>query len=284
MERHSAAAEAAACVVQSEAAVAAAQHAAPLAGEPAIAVVAFSVLLLLLLLLLLLRGRFRLGCVGDSWRLPAFAVGNPNVVNRMFDRVQARARGEHPAGKDALDLTLQRHLVDLHESIRVRRLGRRPRVAHTRRHLQRTELHRLIDRNIERNDAAGDLVETGEHCRWIDNALRRRFDDHRVARLRRRVRRLRRVARRIGTRRQSRRRLTRRDGGALRRLTGWRRGRQHSAGWWGQFLRLDGAASRTVRWRQVHRRGKRLRGWRIATPARVIRLLLLRLSRWRRRR
>jgi hypothetical protein len=42
MERDSAAAEAAACVVQSEAAVAAAQHAAPLAGEPAIAVVAFA--------------------------------------------------------------------------------------------------------------------------------------------------------------------------------------------------------------------------------------------------
>ena len=67
----------------------------------------------------------------------------------MLDRVQARTCGEHPAGEDALDLALQRHLVDFDEGIGVGRLGRRPRVADARRHLQRAELHRLIDRDIE---------------------------------------------------------------------------------------------------------------------------------------
>ena len=64
----------------------------------------------------------------------------------MLDRVQARAGGEHPAGEDALDLALQRHLVDFDEGVGVRRLGRRARVAHARRHLQRAELHGLVDR------------------------------------------------------------------------------------------------------------------------------------------
>ena len=36
----------------------------------------------------------------------AFAVGQPDVVDRMLDRVQAGARREHPAGEDALDLAL----------------------------------------------------------------------------------------------------------------------------------------------------------------------------------
>src|SRR5262249_56916780 len=82
----------------------------------------------------------------------------------------------------------------------------------------RTELHRLIDRNVERNDAAGDLVETGEHCRRIYDALRRRFNDHRIAWLRCRIRRLRGIARRIGTGRQRGWRLTPRNGRAPPRL------------------------------------------------------------------
>ena len=63
----------------------------------------------------------------------------------MLDRVQAGARGEHPAGEDALDLALQRDLVDLDEGVGIRRLGRRARVADARRHLQRAELHGLVD-------------------------------------------------------------------------------------------------------------------------------------------
>ena len=37
-----------------------------------------------------------------------------------------------------------------------------PRVADPRRHLQRAELHRLVDVDVEGDDAAGDLVEAGE--------------------------------------------------------------------------------------------------------------------------
>src|ERR1700730_15193013 len=36
--------------------------------------------------------------------LAALAAGQPNVINRMFDAVQARARGEHPTRKDPLVL------------------------------------------------------------------------------------------------------------------------------------------------------------------------------------
>jgi hypothetical protein len=43
------------------------------------------------------------------------------------------------------------------------RLGRGPGVAHARRHLERAELDRLIDWNLEMGDTAGHLVEGGEH-------------------------------------------------------------------------------------------------------------------------
>ena len=108
----------------------------------------------------------------------------------MLDRVQAGAGGEHPAGEDALDLALQRHLVDLDEGVGVGRLGRRPRIADARRHLQRAELHGLVDGDVERDDAAGDLVEAGEHRGRIGDALRRRLHHHLVARLRRDIARL----------------------------------------------------------------------------------------------
>ena len=132
----------------------------------------------------------RLGRGGDRWLLRAFAVGEPHVVDRMLDRVQARTRGEHPAGEDALDLALQGDLVDLEEGVGVRRLGRRARVADARRHLQRAELHRLVQRNVERDDAAGDLVEAGEHRRIVRDLLRRRRDHDLVVRRRGRGRRL----------------------------------------------------------------------------------------------
>ena len=54
-----------------------------------------------------------------------FAIREPDVVDRVLDRVQAGARCEHPTGEDALDLALQRDLVDLDERIGVGRLGRR---------------------------------------------------------------------------------------------------------------------------------------------------------------
>ena len=109
--------------------------------------------------------------------------------------MQARARCEHPAGKDALDVALQRHLVDLDEGVGVGGLGRRARVADPRRHLQRAELDGLADGGIEGDDAAGDLVEAGEHGGLVGDLLRRRLGDDFVARLRRGVGGLRRAAR-----------------------------------------------------------------------------------------
>jgi hypothetical protein len=44
----------------------------------------------------------------------------------------------------------------------VRRLGRRARVANTRRDLQRAEFDRLIDGNFQMRDAARHFVEGGE--------------------------------------------------------------------------------------------------------------------------
>ncbi len=81
----------------------------------------------------------------------------------MLDAVQAGAVGEHPAGKDPLLLLLVVDLVDLGEGVGVRRIGRRARIADARRHLQRAELHRLVQRDLEGDDAAGDLVEPVEH-------------------------------------------------------------------------------------------------------------------------
>ena len=91
--------------------------------------------------------------------LSSFTVGDPHIVDRMLDRVQARACREHPAREDPLDLALECHFVDCNEGIGVRRLGRRTRIANARRHLERTELHGFVDGDFERNDAAGDFVE-----------------------------------------------------------------------------------------------------------------------------
>jgi len=71
------------------------------------------------------RRRRRLG----DRRGSAFAVGEPDVVDRMLDAAQPRARGERPAGKNPLHVALQRDFVDLDEGVGVRQLGRRPRVA-----------------------------------------------------------------------------------------------------------------------------------------------------------
>ena len=145
--------------------------------------------------------------------------------------MQTRAGGEHPPGKDALDLALERHLVDFEKGVGVRRLGRRARVAHARGDLQRPELHRFADRRVEGDDAAGDLVESGEHRPSICDLLRRHFGDDRVVRPRCRVCRLGR--RRIGRLRRDARALNRR-----RRLAGGGRRGGRRAGWRRQGLRF----------------------------------------------
>jgi hypothetical protein len=81
----------------------------------------------------------------------------------MLNGVKAGAFRKHPAGEDPLHLPLEIDLVDLDEGGRVRRLGGGRRVAHPRRDLQRAELDRLIDRDLEMRDAPSDLIECGEH-------------------------------------------------------------------------------------------------------------------------
>jgi hypothetical protein len=77
--------------------------------------------------------------------------------------VKAWAIGEHPAGKDALDLSGELDLVNLDEGCGVWRLGGWPGIANPRRHFERAELHRLVDRNFQMRDAPRHLVERGKH-------------------------------------------------------------------------------------------------------------------------
>jgi hypothetical protein len=96
--------------------------------------------------------------------------------------VKAWAVGEHPAGKDALDLSGELDLVDLDEGCGVRRLGGRAGIADPRRHFERAELHRLIDRNFQMRDAPRHLVESGKHGDLVldDFGTRSRSAEHRA--------------------------------------------------------------------------------------------------------
>jgi hypothetical protein len=80
----------------------------------------------------------------------------------VLNGVKAGAFGKHPAGEDPLHFAGQLLLVDFDKGGRMRRLGRRAGVADPRRHLERAELDRMVDRNFEMRDAPGHLVEGGE--------------------------------------------------------------------------------------------------------------------------
>ena len=152
--------------------------------------------------------------------------------------MQAGARGEHPAGKNPLDIALQRHLVDFDERIGIGRLGRRARIAGAWRHLEGAELHRFADGGVERGGAAGDLVETGKYRPAIVDVRRRRFDHRIVLRRggsggRRRLR----IPRRRCARATLRRRRIR-PAMAAAPVPGWRRHRQRRAAAATAVLRL----------------------------------------------
>ena len=125
------------------------------------------------------------GCALTMVGVGTFAVGQPDVVDRMLDAVQAGARRIHPAGKDPLHLALQRDLVDLDKGVGIGGLGGRTRIAGVGLHPQRAELHGLADILVEIDDAAGDLVEAGKARLLVDDLLRRRLGDHLVAGLQR---------------------------------------------------------------------------------------------------
>src|SRR5664279_795255 len=92
----------------------------------------------------------------------------------MLDSVEARAIGEHPAGKDPLIRLVDVDLVDLGEHVGLRRLGRGAGIADAGGNLQRAELNGFVGRDLKRNDAPGDLVEAGEDRRWMLDLVRAR--------------------------------------------------------------------------------------------------------------
>ena len=118
------------------------------------------------------------------------AIAEPNVVDRMLDGVQTRARCKHPSGKDALYFALQRHFINFDKSVSIGRLGRRSRVTGAGDDLQGAKLHCFSDRRVKRDRAPGDFVETGEHRTRILNLLCRRLGDNRVVGARRGIDRL----------------------------------------------------------------------------------------------
>jgi hypothetical protein len=80
----------------------------------------------------------------------------------VLDGVKAGTLGEHPAGKDSLHLAGELYFVNLDEGGGARLLRRRAAVAYARRHLERAELHRVVDGNLKMRNPPGDLVEGGE--------------------------------------------------------------------------------------------------------------------------
>jgi hypothetical protein len=81
----------------------------------------------------------------------------------VLDGVKAGALGEHPAGEDTLLLARQLDLVNLHEGRGIGRLSGRTGIADAGRYLERAELDRLIDGDLEMGDATRHLVERCEH-------------------------------------------------------------------------------------------------------------------------
>ena len=122
----------------------------------------------------------------DDRRFRILAVGQPDVIDRMLDAMQAGACPEHPAGENPLYLALKGDLIDLDEGVGIGGFGRRACVASVSLHPQRAELHGFADILVKVDDAAGDLVETGEDGLLVDDLLGRRLGDDLVPRLQRR--------------------------------------------------------------------------------------------------
>lgn len=77
----------------------------------------------------------------------------------MFNCVQSRAFGKHPAGENSANLSIERYLIDLDKTVGFRFLGIRTRVAYPWCDLKGAELDCFIDINVKSDDAAGDLVD-----------------------------------------------------------------------------------------------------------------------------
>ena len=132
----------------------------------------------------------RFGRRADDGLVGAFAVGQPDIVDRVLDAMQAGACSIHPARENPLHLALQRDLVDLDKGVGVGGFGGRPRVAGAGLDPQRAELHGLADILVEIDDAPGDLVEAREARLLVGDLGGRRLGHDLVAGLqgRRRLR------------------------------------------------------------------------------------------------
>src|SRR5215211_6758328 len=128
---------------------------------------------------------WRIGLRADDGLVRPFAIGQPDIVDRMLDTMQAGACSIHPAGKDPLHLALQGDLVDLDEGVGIGGLSGWTRVAGAGLHPQRAELNGLADILVKLDDAAGDLVEPGKARLLVGDLLRRWLGDDLVARLQR---------------------------------------------------------------------------------------------------
>jgi len=93
----------------------------------------------------------------------------------VLDGVNAGALCEHPSGEDALFGFVELHLVHLDERRCDRLLRRRARVADPRRDFQPAEIHGLVDGDLQRLNARGDLVERGEHRDLVGHFVRQRL-------------------------------------------------------------------------------------------------------------
>src|SRR5260221_4165159 len=203
------------------------------------------------------RRRGRLWRVGgrrraDDGRVGDFTVGQPDIVDRMLDAVQAGARRIHPARENPLHLALQRDLVDLAKGVRIGGFRCGAGVAGVGFHPQRAELDGFADILVEIDDAPGDLVEPGKARLLVDDLLRRRLGDDLVAGLQG-GRRLRHALGLALARRQSRQRIGARgrDGDALARLRRRYRDRRR------RILGNDGGAGRWCQGLRLHRPGRR---------------------------
>lgn len=89
----------------------------------------------------------------------------------MLHGVKPWALGKHPAGENPLLLARELDLVHFDEGGGVGRFGRGARIADPWGDLQRAELDGLIDGDLKMGNAAGHLVEGGEHGNRVLDGL-----------------------------------------------------------------------------------------------------------------
>ena len=104
-------------------------------------------------------------------RIGIAAAGEPDIVDRVLDGVEAGAFGKHPAGEERLARVVRFHLIDSDEARGLRLLGDGARHAGIGLDDEAAEAAFLANRNFKSRGDAGDLVEAGEDGNRIGHAL-----------------------------------------------------------------------------------------------------------------